>query len=92
MLDGTTNAQDAKLIADIMAAPDPFDGGCAADVEQAKPITPKDDFMDYIRDKLHQRERMGIKNGILRAGRFCLDAGHIEAAELLGRKFDEMND
>ena len=30
MLDGTTNKQDARLIADIDAA-DPFDGGCAAD-------------------------------------------------------------
>jgi len=31
MLDGTTNEADARLIADIMASPDPFDGGCAAD-------------------------------------------------------------
>ena len=32
MLDGTTDKQDARLLADIEAAPDPFDGGCAADV------------------------------------------------------------
>ena len=37
MLDGTTDKQDARLMADIEAAPDAFDGGCAADV--ADPLT-----------------------------------------------------
>ena len=85
MLDGTTDKQDARLLADINAAPDPFDGGCPADVEQAKPINHRDDFLDFVRDKLFQRELLGIKIGMNRAAQICIDAGYVVAADKIIR-------
>lgn len=52
MLDGTTNKQDARLIADIDAA-DPFDGGCAADCEPRTSVQAK----LIERDAHYQRQR-----------------------------------
>lgn len=80
MMDGTTNEKDAKLLAAIEAA-DPFDGGCPADVEHPEPLNHKEDFSDYLRDKMHRQRRYGIREGMERAAQLCLDAGYVVAAD-----------
>ncbi len=94
MLDGTTNEADARLIADINAA-DPFDGGCAADVEQApetpKPLNERDDFLDYLRDKMHQQRRLGIQEGMERAAQMCINGDQIKASDIILREIAQIN-
>ena len=104
MLDGTTNAKDARLVAAIEAA-DPFDGGCPADVcddpahggrggtmgdaAAALPVNKKDDFTEWFLDKLHQRERLGIQIGMNRAAQLCIDHGYVVAADKIIRATDK---
>ena len=54
MLDGTNPAADARLIADIDAA-DPFDGGCAADVEPRTSVQAK--LIERDADAKRRREQ-----------------------------------
>lgn len=83
MLDGTTNAQDARLIADIMAAPDPFDGGCAADVEQAPTETPEASYIN----RAHQ---LGRERGMVQAAIWLRAKGFNDAASALMRASDSV--
>lgn len=81
MLDGTTNEADARLIADIMAAPDQFDGGCAADTERHSGVA---DFemLSRIKDTKNQSHVVtgGYINRAYRTGR---ELGLLDAREWL---------
>lgn len=65
---------------------DKYDGATPADTQttQARP------FIDDVRAYGDRREKIGRMQGLNDAARYCLDAGFIEASELLGRKFDEI--
>ena len=81
MLDGTTNDADARLIADIMAAPDQFDGGCAADVEQAPTETPEGSYIN----RAHQ---LGRERGMVQSAIWLRANGFNDAASALMRASD----
>jgi len=86
MLDGTTDKEDARLMADIMAAPDPFDGGCAADVVPAttNPETERE-YRDRIIDRAHLS---GRKLGIYDVIAWLRANGHTSAAWTIGTNAD----
>jgi len=78
MLDGTTNAKDARLMAAIEAA-DPFDGGCPADVET--PARPKPETEREYRDRIIDRAHLsGRKLGIYDVIAWLHANGHTTAA------------
>ena len=82
MLDGTTDAQDAKLIADINAA-DPFDGGCAADVEQAPTETPEASY-------INSAHKSGRERGLFQSAIWLRQNGFNDAASALVRASDSV--
>lgn len=77
MLDGTTDKQDARIMADIEAAPDAFDGGCAADVApQLSTVANDTELRNRIIDRAHLSGRkLGIYDVIA-----WLRANHYPAA------------
>lgn len=81
MLDGTTNEADARLMADIMAAPDPFDGGCPADVAEAPTETPEASYIN----RAHQ---LGRERGVVQAAIWLRANGFSEAASAVMRAMD----
>lgn len=83
MLDGTTNKEDARLMADIMAAPDAFDGGCAADVADAPTETPEASYIN----RAHQT---GRERGLFQSAIWLRQNGFNAAADALVRAVDSV--
>ena len=66
--------------------PEEYDGATPADTTttQARP------FMDEVREYGERQYKIGRMTGLNDAAKMCLDAGYTDAAEMLGRKFDEI--
>jgi len=82
MLDGTTNAKDARLVAAIEAA-DPFDGGCPADVEQAPTETPEASY-------INRAHKSGRERGLFQSAIWLRQNGFNDAASALVRAVDDV--
>ena len=66
--------------------PDEYDGATPADTQ----TTQERSFADDVREYGERQYQIGRMTGINDAAKFCLDAGYTDAAEMLGRKFDEI--
>lgn len=83
LLTGKKPQADAKLIADINAAPDPFDGGCPADVE----ATPAP-IIDA--GPVERAYTIGRKRGIKDAVRWLRDHERTQTAAYLCDHYEEI--
>jgi len=97
MLDGTTDKEDARLMADIMAAPDPFDGGCAADAtgvadyEMLSRIKDTEDQSHVVTGGyINRAYRTGRELGLLDAREWLRNNGYAAAASAMFMQHDSI--
>lgn len=64
---------------------DPFDGGCAADVE------PECRWKAELRASLDREYRKGVLDGLLQANKHLLAVGDTKGSEAIGKMFDQLS-
>jgi hypothetical protein len=87
LLDGSNPKADAKLmqaVADANERPDPFDGGCPADVEprtsyQAAVMADATSLRKALSNGHTLSERIGVKSAII----WLMSNGHMDVANAL---------
>ncbi len=78
ILDGSNDKVDRQLMDDVANAPDPFDGGCPADV-MPRPIPPATSFANKLDTLQRESEAAGVRAAII----WLRNAGAVNTADFL---------
>jgi hypothetical protein len=89
ILDGTNLTADQRLMDDIANAPDPYDGGCPADVEprtsyQAAVMADANSLRKTLSNGHDLSERIGVKSAII----WLMSNGYMQAGEKLSDAYE----